>query len=128
MLVGVPPLLFFQNALGTSRPNESDSYWHPFEDNNGVSGHSFMGAVPFLTAAKMTKNPWLKPLFFLASMFCGASRINDNKHYFSQAVLGWWMANLAASGINKTEIQKNKVSIIPTISDNGIGIALNVRF
>ncbi len=128
MLVGVPPLLFFQNALGASRPNESDSYWHPFEDNNGVSGHSFMGAIPFLTAAKMAKNPYVKTFFYLSSTVCGLSRINDDKHYFSQAALGWWMANLAASSVNKTEAQKNPVSITPTVSHNEIRIVVGIRF
>lgn len=128
MLVGTPPMLFFQNALGASRPNEGNSYWHPFEDDNGVSGHSFMGAVPFLTAAKMAENPYIKSLFYLTSTLCGLSRINDNKHYVSQAVLGWWMANLAASSIDKTETPKNRIRIAPTISDSRIGIVLNIGF
>ncbi|MDL1957162.1 MAG: hypothetical protein LWW95_08990 [Candidatus Desulfofervidus auxilii] len=46
ILTGVFPMLFFQRALGASRPEENDSHWRICEDNNGVSGHSFMGAIP----------------------------------------------------------------------------------
>jgi hypothetical protein len=47
MLVGTPPLLVLQKVLGASRPTEDNSRWHSFKDNNAVSGHSFMGVVPF---------------------------------------------------------------------------------
>ena len=48
ILVGGPPLLVLQWATGEHRPTETDesSEWRPFHDNNGVSGHSFMGAIP----------------------------------------------------------------------------------
>ena len=49
MLVGVPPLLFLQKALGSSRPNDVPAFsdWRFWEDENGASGHTFVGAVPF---------------------------------------------------------------------------------
>ncbi len=58
-LVGAPPLILAQLATGGSRPGETDhdSRWRPFQDNNGVSGHSFMSALPFINAAKMTRAP-----------------------------------------------------------------------
>ncbi len=54
-LVGAPAMLLMQNVTGGSRPEEMDhgSKWDPFHDDNGVSGHAFMGAVPFLTLANM---------------------------------------------------------------------------
>ena len=56
VLLGTPPLLITQRLLGGSRPGENReaSEWQPFEDNNAVSGHAFMGAIPFLTAMQMT--------------------------------------------------------------------------
>ena len=103
ILVGAPPVLFLQVTLGASRPEEGrGSRWRPFKDNNGVSGHSFMGAVPFLTAAKMTNKRFLKCSFYLGSTLAGLSRINDNKHYFSHSVLGWWIAYLSVNS-NQSE-------------------------
>lgn len=110
LLVGAPPVLALQIVLGASRPEEKNgSHWHPFKDNNGVSGHSFMGAVPFLTAAKMTDQRLLKYSFYLGSTLTGLSRINDNKHYFSQSFLGWWIAYLSVSSI-----KSEKFVVIPT--------------
>jgi len=65
ILVGGPPLLALQWLTGGSRPGETsaNSHWKPLQDDNGVSGHAFMGAVPYLSAAKITDNPWLEAGF-----------------------------------------------------------------
>ena len=116
ILVGAPPLLLLQVVLGASRPEDGNgSHWHPFKDNNGVSGHSFMGSVPFLTAAKMTNNHFFKYSLYAASTMTGLSRINDNKHYFSQFILGWWMGYLSVNSI-----EMKKIIIAP--SANSIGV------
>jgi len=126
VLVGVPSMLLLQMALGASRPKETDSYWRPFNDNNGVSGHSFMGAIPFLTAANMTDNPLLDCSFYQGSTLTGLSRINDDNHYFSQAALGWWMARLAASSENGSI--NDDVVITPGIIQNSVGIIMILHF
>jgi len=128
MLVGAPPLLLLQNALGAHRPKEEDSHWHPFEDDHGVSGHSFMGAAPFLSAALLTDNPYLKTAFYLGSTACGLSRINDDKHYVSQAAFGWWLAYLSAKSVADAERQPQKVIMAPTISQEYIGVVVNIPF
>ncbi|MEQ9380091.1 MAG: phosphatase PAP2 family protein [Pirellulales bacterium] len=104
LLVGAPPMLALQVLTGASRPGESSStsYWKPLNDNNGVSGHSFMGAVPFLSAAMMSDNIWLKSGLYVASTLPGWSRVNDDDHYFSQAFLGWWLAFMAASAVDRS--------------------------
>lgn len=104
ILVGAPSMLSLQVITGASRPLESDkgSYWQPFRDNNGVSGHSFMGAIPILTAAKMTESRWLKGTLYAASILPALSRVNDDDHYFSQAFLGWWIAYMAASAVDRS--------------------------
>ena len=118
LIVGAPPVLILQIVLGASRPEEGKgSHWHPFKDNNGVSGHSFMGAVPFLVAAKMTDNSFLKYPLSIASTFTGISRINDSKHYYSQAILGWWIAFLSVNSIKSKQF-----ALIP--SANGIGVVI----
>jgi len=128
ILVGAPPMLFLQRALGASRPKEDDSSWRPLNDDNGVSGHSFMGAVPFITAARITENPYLRYFFYVGSMLTGWSRINDNSHYFSQAALGWWMAYLATACGDKTEREKGRVVIAPTPVAHGGGFMVALRF
>ena len=125
-LVGAPPVLILQQLTGGSRPGESNtnSKWKPFQDNNGVSGHSFMGAVPFLTAAKMTEKPWLKFAFYAGSTLVPLSRINDNGHYPSQAFLGWWMAYLAASAIDHTETSQQNFHIYPKVTSDELGLLI----
>lgn len=105
ILVGAPPVLLLQVGLGSSRPEEGKgSHWHPFKDNNGASGHSFMGSIPFLTTAKMTNHRWLKYSCYVGSTLTGLSRINDDKHYFSQAILGWWIGYLSVTGVNSEQL------------------------
>ncbi|MBD3289615.1 phosphatase PAP2 family protein [candidate division KSB1 bacterium] len=107
ILVGAPPMLVLQKALGASRPYEATSKWRPFADNNAVSGHAFMGAIPFMTAAKLSDNNALKSFFYICSSLTAISRINDHKHYFSQSLLGWWIAFLSVRSLNSKENRNN---------------------
>jgi hypothetical protein len=126
-LVGAPPMLFIQRALGSSRPEDGNPLWHPFKTATGVSGHAFISAVPLLTAARMTKNPYLKPVFYISSTFCGLTRINDNAHYFSQVALGWWLAYLSVSCVDETDTHKKSWNIIPFMSRDKAGIMIKVE-
>ena len=117
-LTGTPLLLTLQVITGGSRPYESASCWNPLNDNNGVSGHSFMGAVPFINAAEMTTKKPLKILFYSGSFLTGYSRINDNKHYFSQVVIGWILAYLSCENLfakNDFQFQTEFLKNHPTI-------------
>jgi PAP2 superfamily len=127
-LLGAPPTGMFQVALGSSRPGEGSSHWKPFHDNNGVSGHAFIGAIPFLSAATMTDNPYLKYPLYVASTFTAISRINDNEHFFSQALLGWWISFLAAKSVDNTDLQKKKIVVTPTLGSNTVGIVVSGQF
>jgi hypothetical protein len=127
IFVGTPPMLALYAILGSSRPDRNDSHWHPFQDIHGVSGHTFMGAVPFLTAASMTDDPLVKYPLVLGSMLTGWSRINFDKHYFSQVALGWWMAYLAVRSVNQTEAGCKRLTIGPIFED-GVGVAAQWRY
>ncbi len=128
-LVGVPPMLLMKSVTGASRPGESSqgSDWQPFNDINGVSGHSFFGAVPFITLAKMYKKTPAKWLFYGASFLAGLSRINDNDHYFSQSALGWVMAYQSVGAVFLTDKeQENPLSFnIYPYGRNGAGLLLS---
>jgi membrane-associated phospholipid phosphatase len=124
LAVGAPPLLFLQVATGGSRPREDDSRWRPFEDDNGVSGHSFVGAVPFLSAAGMTGSRPLKALLVSGSALCGLSRINDDAHYLSQAAMGWWVAYLACRSVDETERRATRLQLVPVLNSPGLRAAI----
>lgn len=126
ILVGGPPLLALQMLTGASRPGETTagSHWKPLDDNNGASGHSFMGAIPFLSAAKMTDSLWLKSGLYALSTMAGLSRVNDDHHYFSQVFLGWWMAYLAASAVDRSQVTHGDYQIFAYPTADGVGIGV----
>lgn len=130
VLVGAPPMLAMQWVTGGSRPGESEhhSRWQPFDDTNGVSGHSFMGAVPFLSAAKMADAPLWKAGFYAASTLPGLSRINDDRHYASQVLLGWWMAFAAASAVDATQRELHGLVVTPVVEPDLTGVAVDYRW
>jgi hypothetical protein len=127
MAVGYPPVLAMFGLLGASRPDKGDSRWRPFEDLHGVSGHTFVGAVPFLTAAAMTDSPWLKAPLVVGSLLTGWSRLHDDRHYASQVLLGWWMAALSVWSVDQTQ-KALPWTLAPTVGPDGAGLALEMRY
>lgn len=125
--VGAPPVLLMQRVLGSSRPGEADygSHWNPFNDTNGVSGHAFIGAVPFLTLARMRKDHPLRYIFYFASGLAGWSRINDNAHYTSQAFLGWFMAWEATGAVSESNGKERAFKIQSMLFQDGAGVQLS---
>jgi hypothetical protein len=124
--VGAPPMLLLQFTLGASRPGETHygSRWKPFDDNNAVSGHAFVGAVPFITAAKMTEDRFLKGGLYFCSGLTAWSRVNDDCHYLSQACLGWWTAYLACEAVNESGSRRRPFAMVPVETPEMVGIGL----
>ncbi len=128
-VVGGPALLFLATAAGADRPTEGDSRWKPFQNIHGVSGHAFIGSIPFITAAKMSENPYQKALFYGLSTFTGLSRINDDLHYFSQVAMGWYLAYLSCAVVEKGNDQREgrmHVQLAPV--PKGIAITVQKRY
>lgn len=123
--VGTPILLVGQYAMGGNRPRYGSSYWKPLQENHSISGHAYIGAIPFITAAHMTENVWAKGIFYTLSIIPGWSRVNDDAHYLSQAILGWYLAHLAVQAVSETEgakpIWKN-LTFFPVTENNSVGI------
>jgi len=127
-LAGVPSFLFAQAATGGSRPNEpAGSHWNFFADTNGVSGHAFIGAVPFISAAQTTDDPWEKGGLYLASTLTAWSRVNDDDHFASQAILGWWFAYAACRAVNRTESGRRDVQFTAVPVSDGIGVGITFK-
>ncbi|HZZ29515.1 MAG TPA: phosphatase PAP2 family protein [Pirellulales bacterium] len=125
LIVGGAPVVVLQYAIGSARPSEGiGSGWHPLRHHNGVSGHAFVGAVPFWTAAQMTDCCALDVSFYAAGTLAGWARIHTDTHYLSQVLLGWWLASMSVSAVNHTEWQKHQWYTVPTVDDDGVGIAL----
>lgn len=132
---GTPTLLFLQVALGGNRPRgdsfdrdptmRGSSYWKPFQENHAISGHAYIGAVPFITAAEMSEPLWMKGLFYTLSIIPAWSRVNDDAHFLSQSALGWYLAYLSVRSVSKTEGTKpfcKGLTFFPVVDGNAAGI------
>lgn len=132
-IVGAPPVYVFQLATGASRPVEQSSagsQWKPFTDDNGVSGHAFVGAIPFLAAADMVENPVAKGALYVCSTFVGFSRMTTESHFPSQVFLGWYLAWASSRAVSGTEMHfaGMEVSVVPLpMADLG-GLAIESRW
>lgn len=128
IIVGAPGGLLVQRAIGASRPYEGNSKWKPFKDNNGLSGHAFIGGVPFIAAAMMNDDVYIRGILYGLSFFPALSRINDHKHYFSQAALGWYLAFLSCNAVEKTDSKNKTKLLIMPLSSRAAGILINYKF
>jgi membrane-associated phospholipid phosphatase len=128
-IVGGPALLALLAATGADRPDEGDSNWGSYENFHGVSGHTFFAGVPFITAAKMSENPYQKAIFYGLSTFPALSRINDDKHYFSQVALGWYLAYLSCAVVEKgNDRQEGRAHVLLAPVPKGLAITVQKRY
>ena len=130
-LTGGPAVFLMQRVTGGSRPGETnhDSKWRFFNDSNGLSGHAFIGAVPFLALAKMNRDTrYLKYIFYVASAATAWSRVNDNSHYLSQVALGWYMAWQSVDAVFDVDEERQAISITPAFGQDSYGFAVNIKW
>jgi len=85
MVVGLPTLWTVQRGLGGARPKDETHgpRFLPFVDDNAASGHTFIGAIPWLVAARHMGHAPARGVARALSPWVGWSRINDRKHYLS---------------------------------------------
>ena len=136
-LLGGIQQAFFTQALGSGRPlNHVDSKWQPFKYKTAVSGHSFYGSIPFITAAMMSDIPVIRYSLFFISTLPGISRINSDSHYTSQVFLGWSIAFLSARAIHQSDLENESqwtINAYPchTSGNNGqkdMGMAVSAHY
>lgn len=132
-LVGAPSVLALQRLTGAGRPDDPNnrhaSEWQPFEFSNGVSGHAFIGSIPFLTLAGMQDDPLVDGVCLVASTAVAAARLQGSRHYFSQVVLGWWIGWLSVGAVEDREAGRTRsFAIVPHVEPDGFGITFVHRF
>ena len=74
----------------------------------------------------MIDEPLYKVPLFLGSFLTGWSRIHDDRHYFSQVALGWWIAYLSVHSVDRTQ-EERAVTLTPFTAD-GPGLGVQVRY
>jgi hypothetical protein len=128
-VAGGPALLFVAAATGPDRPGEGSSHWKPFQSTHGISGHAFLGGIPFITAAKMSENPYRKAILYGLSALPGLARINDDRHYFSQSALGWYLAYLSCAVVrNGSDRQEGRGHVRFAPVPKGIAITVQKAY
>lgn len=133
MLIGAPQLYVLANISGGQRPEEGEAGWDPFDDDNGVSGHAFFGALPIMTAAKMTEKRWLRRTLVGLSVMPALARIYDDKHYASQAFMGWWLARASTRTVDLTNRRthrgsERRLTFEPVLFEDAVGLGVAARF
>jgi hypothetical protein len=127
--MGAPAMLLMQKVTGGSRPwdNSNGSEWNFFDDTNGVSGHAFIGSISFIVIARMNEgDPWINYSAYAFSTLAAWSRVNDDDHYLSQALLGWYMGWESVDAIMDTNSEKSNVSFAPMIGRDSLGVTMNI--
>jgi hypothetical protein len=130
-LVGEIPMLLLQQLLGSSRPRDGDRrkvHWKPFQDNNGVSGHAFLGAIPALNAAYMADRWYWKSLFGVLSAGPAWAQLQHDAHTLSQVSLGWWLAWLSTRSVHRTNAHPGIGQIAPFVHGDAVGLAFHGTF
>jgi len=128
-LVGGPALVFLAAATGADRPTEGDSHWNPFHNFHGISGHTYIGSIPFITAANMSENPYQKVILYGLSTLPGLSRINDDRHYFSQVAVAWYLAYLSCAVVEKgNDRREGRVHVQLAPVPKGIAVTVQKRY
>lgn len=127
-ILGGPQAFLLTYALGSHRPDVGGSYWDPMNDNDGVSGHTFYGAAPLLTAARMAEQDGWRYTLYALSVMPGMARINDNQHYASQVVMGWSLAWLATRTVANSSSDSKGFSVTPLALPDGGYVLLSWQF
>lgn len=134
-IIGLPSVYYLQQITGGNRPSDGlGSGWEPFDGSHGVSGHTFLGAIPFLAIARMSDSRVVDTLAIAASTLAGWARMNDDQHYLSQVLLGWYVAWEATGAIERThrralgEGEERAYTVTPVALPDGAGLTVTMSF
>lgn len=130
VVVGGPATLALQRVTGGSRPGETthDSQWRPLHDANGVSGHAFIGAIPWLVMGRLADPGFWRYAAYAASTLAALSRVNDAAHYPSQIVLGWYLAWESVDTVTTDPAKVSAWRLTPLPVAGGAELCLQARW
>jgi hypothetical protein len=126
--VGGPAFYYLQQITGGSRPGEpGGATWKPFVGNHGVSGHAFLGAVPLLTAARLSHHPVSRGAWILASTVPALARLERGQHFPSQVLLGWLLAWESTGAVAEASaLNRHHWQLVPLAVEGGGGALVAV--
>ena len=84
--------------------------------------------MPFIVAAKKCDSLLWKSAWYFGSTLTAYSRVYDDKHYMSQAIMGWWMAYLSVEATEYTERTCRQYRVIPASLGGYPGLSLEYRY
>lgn len=126
--VGAPAVGLLQVGLGSTRPRIGSSHWEPFQANKAVSGHAFIGSLPFFAAASMTDDRPLQALFLAGSFITPWARIQQDGHYLSQCMLGWSLGFIAMQSVLQTDTGSRRILFAPMDVPERTGMGIMFRY
>lgn len=123
-----------KEASGRGRPITTNAKgdFKPFGfKNNYDSFPSMHTSSSFALASVLsatTDNIPAKLLYYSAATFVGFSRMYQNKHWASDVVLGAAIGELCGDVVIRYHVSSTKYSIVPTMFNEGAGLALVTKW
>ncbi len=122
-------------VMGRTRPFDgvsADEFKGPSASNNAFpSGHtSSVFAIATVVANEYEHIPLIAPLSYGIATMTGYSRLNDNKHWASDVVLGAALGYFTSKTILKLHSNKKgrHFTIYPRVDHRGGGLVLSTQF
>ena len=116
---------FAKNDKGSFRPGQFKSDYDSLPSMHTSSSFA-MASVMAATSESLPT----KILYYSAATFVGFSRIYQDKHWASDVILGATIGELCGRIVTATYVNKsrNKVSLVPLVSENSAGLAFLGRW
>lgn len=115
---------FVKGDKGSFTPGQFKSDYDSLPSMHTSSSFA-MASVMAASSESMTT----KVLYYSAATFVGFSRMYQDKHWASDIILGAAIGELCGRIVMATHVKNgNKVSIVPTVSENSAGLALLGRW
>ncbi len=128
LLLGGPQQYVLTHTLGGHRPDDGSSRWRLGHHGRAVSGHTFYGTVPLINAAKVSNSRGWTFFWYTLSTIPGIARLDSNKHYFSQILMGWGLAYLSASSVEASNTKTKPTSWYATPLNQGLLLTATHQF
>ncbi len=128
-------------TLSRGRPYENDGpgdffdYTLKEEDVSFPSGHTTTAFAVSTILARRINNVYATIGLYSLAGLTAYQRMYDNKHWFSDIVVGAALGYFIGSTIANSEEEResknsflSKVNLMPSVNQNGIGLSLNMNF